>query len=632
MTEKTVKKFVDFCREYCRLPEYDEKIRDLIFDIKNNNHNDDYYNGIIENYKNNFSILDAILDKNDTSSEIVEKIVNEFINGMPKEITKDFRVANSIENIVGRILCKEISPKMLDDLTRGYSYYIKEILSFNYFQEKADSTKVNIIPQKNIQSLCNSFLKRKSLRTIPSKTPFCFITDNDFALSVIHNSKADEIVFTAVAMNKNLSDKVRDEAFDLGVNYLDLDISKTGLTEHMINEIYESAVQTYTELELNPVTYYGKKEYSKDEIKAFEQCCDCLRSMVSRRLLNESLQNDLFNRIVYLNQKSGNYLLQELLTRTKSEYIFNNLSSVRNQSDLSYSVCRNEYIPENILNDKINEYFGIMEAKRKAVPTYILQFFDYLIGIRKLDDKILKTMCNLDLGCDDSIAISVYASQNVLNDIIQKHKNERDYSQKTLVYHALFNLIVKATDMSIDKQEFLLNNIIDLPFSNITIVNDKDKRNLDRIIKDTIIRNFSINYQENNPLTKEDKIKLREKIKEFNENCTDKSLKTYSNVIEKVFEYIDNKEADGIKDKDIELHKLKTKLFDNISCFSWKVNEKPSYFFTNIEQFAEECINTMNKIKELGDDVEKMKQIHDFLDFLDNENKIKKDKEDLEER
>ena len=615
MNENTIREFANMCQKItrCKFQEYSDEMKNLIINIQDKPHDNEFYNNLIENYKTDFAVISTILKKDDISAEIVERIANECLPELSKDVGKHTDKDLALGKLVNKVLHKEISEKTIDNLVKRFPSHVKGTIIDN--ESKS-------IPQKNVGALCDSFLKRKALRANPLQTPFVLIKDDAVAFACLyHSPKCDETVATPIAMNENLSDEVRNEAFDFGVDFNRLYLTQYGVTEHMVKEIYDCIIQSYSELELNPLTY-SKKRYNKEMVKTFERSCEYLYDLISNDLLPESLQNDLFNRIVSLKQKSQNRILQRLLMKTKSKYIFDNLDLIQNQRDVVYALINNKNIPENVMNEKIDKYYKILKTRKASSPEYVLHLFYHLAKTRELNDEIIKTICGFSIY-HYGIVKSPYVSKEILNLISEKYKNEIYKHGSPILYNALFNNVVRSTGFDIEKQNYLLQNFHVFPLNRLSMKKGEPENqsyNFEKEIEKHAEKMFALNSDfDHNPLTKDDKIKLRETLKNFADNCEDREYKLCYDAFVKMFKCVDNLES--TKNKEItenNLLKIKYELYNNIHTFSSKNSVNPENFFLDIDDFAKNCIDTMNKIRSLGDDISGMKEIHEFLNYIEN--------------
>ena len=453
---------------YSCFPEYNEDTAFLINDIISNKHSVEYYLDVINKNKLNYYVLDAILSRDDISDLIIENVVYNALPQLKKDMCNSQKGVELFDSLIKKILHKKNSEMIVENMVKNYPSHIKDIMYF--------SLDNNTIPESTVKLLCNSFLKRKSLRKIPMQTPFVLLKDNDFAKSLLKNPKSDEAVFTAIAINKNLNNDIRNDAYDLGIDLSHAMTSHFFMTNYMVSEIYNCIVQTYTEMELNPESYKYRHKYDKEAVRLYEKSQMLLSSMVKEHLLPESLEIDLFNRIISLNQRTSNNVLQYLLMNTASDYIFDRIDLVRNKKDIYNAVTYGEYIPDYIKDNKIQECYNIIKNKKGKLCEYQEFFLNLVIKDRKIDNKIIYALNDTN-KFNDALALSAYTPPDIIDDVIKKTKDHLRVGEilyvkydEIFIYYALLNKVLCNSGIGVEARKYLLENFHTLPLSGVRYV------------------------------------------------------------------------------------------------------------------------------------------------------------------
>ena len=465
MENKDTKKLFDFfgqMRVYqynifrYSIQPYDLSIQKKVSEILNHSVDDDYFANIVK-------------DKNTTNIELLAVVNNK---NCPMPIKEDIVINRKLGScypfsFVKYFLANKVSDKTVDTLTKLYHNEVQAMLDG---RGRYCDVDVSIIPDENIIKLCDAFMKRKALRRNVCSVPFVHLKDDDAAKKYLNSPKCDEVVCTAIAGNKNLSDEIRNEAYNRGVNPQML----YDYTPDIIKDIYEMTVFTYTEMEINPATYDTKK-YSKQQRIPYENATGFLLELIRRNKLPESLQIDLFNRIIAMHLKKRNRILETLLRYGTSKYIIENAGLVKNAKD-RLSVYLNEMMPHEEYNNGIlsiiNQYKDYSKSK-KSIPQYV-EIFLTRIAYKDDEENLRKIFSLKQESLFYHLASNNKCPEDILSKIVDyyKEKGNLESSDKQVLLSVFKNQFIHSLDLSDDTKNVLFHAF---PAYLSALINNKDE-------------------------------------------------------------------------------------------------------------------------------------------------------------
>ena len=466
MTEKDKALFVNFIKKSSylyynifgyKIFDFDSVTEERVSKILNHPADDAYFQDIVNN-KDSKSI-DFLAVLNNTNCPITIK--ENMLQSRGKEIKKNHGFA-----FVMYFLAQDVLPKTIDTLVKLFPKEIHGILNGKVFRYNNLKEEDVVITDKNVIALCDAFMKRKALRRSVEQTPFPLLKDKKKTKKYLENPKSDEVVFTAIADNKNLSYEVRDVAYEKGVNPVVL----MNFTPNMIKDVYNLAIYTYMEMEINPLTYNTKK-YSKQDRLPYENACGFLTSLVRNGKLPESLQIDLFYRLISLRQKNRNHLLESLLIYTTSPLVINSYTLVKNNKD-RLSVYLNDNITKEMHDGIIENISKEYKDSKKAMPEYVEDFLKSLSYKGNDDDIRFVYSLNRD-NLVHALSNNTRTPTDILNDIISRHVKSGvldDAAKQDILYASKTKLF-----REIDCDEKIKSGLVEVFPSYLSVLTEENK-------------------------------------------------------------------------------------------------------------------------------------------------------------
>ena len=284
------------------------------------------------------------------------------------------------------------------------------------------------IAEKNIKPLCDLFMRRKTARAKFSCTPFRYIKDEELAKYYLNHPKCDENVRVAIATNPFLPDSIRNEAFRGGVDTNG--ICFHNLTEDIAKEIYSSAITTYMESGYSP---QNPPEQGNEDKRGYNDACSALYYLFSYYPLPESIYIDFFNRMVSIGLTNVNGSLGSAISKTKSEYILENIESVKNKDNFAHIFYNKNFETkdlEEILLSAISEKTKTIRKPKKC-PNYIHDYIRALTSNRTLSEVAYNEILNRVENSASDIVKSPYTPISILQKIQKMYEPDMKHYMNT---------------------------------------------------------------------------------------------------------------------------------------------------------------------------------------------------------
>lgn len=620
MTEKQIEKFVKYALEcnYITISfkeKYNYKDKDKIVALSTEPVSEETVNKLME--EKDYMKLIAIMSNPKNPVKYTEDIVLMAIeqgNYFPyrdfSEMLRKYIILKSLE--------RDLSEKTLNEMMKKQFSIVSDALGKYEDKTWGNDFTYKEISEHNLETMVKLFMRRKSYRRNAAIQPVRYIKNEEIARECLDHPKCDEVTRTAIAKNKNLSDKIRDEAFDGGVDYKEFYVD---LTPHMINEVYESVVSAYTDGLVNPANYGKINGHSPAEIKAdkkpHENARYFLKQMIENGAVTESVEIDLFNRIADYQSNYTNPLLIALLINTKSEYIFNHLNSIKHKYDVVFGYD-NPNIPKDIVDKKTEEYvkkFG----NKSQMPQYAEFYFDRIGRKYELPDSIYQYFLNKYKNEPSEILHRVeygFIPNRYLNEIMENRKDVLVKVRNSVDIDVVIYNICAVADIfrkHLSVQE--ATNMLSYMDSSGMISRIKRTQKNDEFIIEDLSGN---NYYFKELLERYKKIdtekieNIKKDFKDRIEKTKDPYLKTlYNSMInnldileeakntDMVEGFLNNKNLFFIQEYFLNTKEngaLIQKVSNVTSKFCDEVMENPVNMYLKCEQYAEEAIEFMEKV------------------------------------
>lgn len=543
-------------------------------------------------FQDNPYVLYAMVMHKNVPQYIVNDIVSDIIDD------KKFKGTILRNDILFKSLYHDISQRNVIGIWNEMGTGI--FLRLNGFSHKSNPTDKETYPfaENTTQLLCCFAMRSKKNRNFDINClPFYFLKDENFAEKILDKKKCDEITRTAIASNPFLPDRIRNKAYENGIDPL----HTIHFTEHMINDLYSIAAETYTEMPLNPYTKL-RKTSTKEELSAYNTAKKFLCKVLYNRELPESMEIDLFNRLQKINiNNSHDEVLFYLLQNTQSSKVLKGIYHFRFNSNTEVAF-QNPYMPKSILKQRMEE-LAKQVRKMKKLPSTNDKYRTFMYGIKNIalenDDypNIIKyaPIAQLDEICGSIYMPKLYlnqVSENALSNIKQTDEIYQSYIEQRidLIYKCTLNEILKDVFSSTDDFE----KFCDMVRASMRIYYPEKEEKIDR-------RGYcSVSALMNGleELTEEQKgtvVKIIEEKKKEYTGIQKEFLQTLSEKI-KLASCI----SDHIQKKDYSIFKtdiLKHMFDDALYFFGEKYKNDPLGFYMEIDSFAKETMPLLEEIE-----------------------------------
>lgn len=313
------------------------------------------------------------------------------------------------------------------------------------------------------------------------KEPFRLINNSAYLKDVLENPMCNESIREAIVNNVLISDEIRMQAFNDGVNFHNIYSAPVKAKDI----IFKSAVEAYTDLSINPLTKADKTiSKSIDEINIYNGAIKLLSTKLMHNFFSEEHQLDLVYRLKDLHGgKVKDNVLGLLFQYTTSKKVLN-MASLFNINEDVEKAFQNNNIDKDILMKRCEILFNeldkdnyIKKDKKGTIESVIANF-------TLSDDKYEKILSSdIENGLLIKVANSYHTPKHILDKTIDrcdellsffKH-NENKYSTFTV------------STISDAKWDAILSKIIK---------NYLDCSEFESIHK--ILNNFAINYKRMN--------------------------------------------------------------------------------------------------------------------------------------
>lgn len=360
-----------------------------------------------------------------------------------------------------------------------------------------------------------------------------------------------ESVMTAIVMNDNLSSLTRQKAYDNGIHFEDIDFCK--LPAEICKDIYQSAIETYTDVE-----YKTKGDYKYKIMSAGMT----LSSLLSQPNLPQSCQLDLHMRLRTMNSREDIVNLASILAREcHSPDVIPHLCSYPSKYD-PHHIIQNQYTPSHVLfkmGDRIAERFSKTEVPISPIVEYKSKA--NLIGILEKTALSKKSYVEILNREDPVLNIAVFSSTHTAPDIACGEGvtfNSRVKSPQTSIEQLFMELasLYRKSDIGITEAQYkrLTDALKQFCIEQDVFMNQKEEKDLTMLElkpytdyfclknltdKDFEILNKTLNkIKENKWLSKKELPDDFKNIEEFVEEFQEKMFHQYRS--DKVFRDLNN--------------------------------------------------------------------------------------------
>lgn len=326
--------------------------------------------------------------------------------------------------------------------------------------------------QKSLKIIGDCIMPYKKYKTRWYQQPFRLISDEKYLQKILDNPKCNETIRESIVNNTLVSDNIRMEAFNGGVNFDNIIYAPKEAKDIIFNSIME----TYTDLNVNPVTRKNRN-FSKSEIKVYNRAINAMSYKLNHRFFNEEHQLDLAYRIYDLHGgKEKDCVLGLMFKYTDSKKVLEMANMFHLSSDVEIAY-QNPLMDKEMLMKRSEELFKkLNKNKTWNVPEAKYNTFVTLIKNHPLSDENYQIILNS--GIDNNLlsycAGSYYTPKHILDDIIKvcdKHlasfndigtkprfQYKVDYLNE-VKWIATFNKVIKecATPEECEKMIIMLN-------------------------------------------------------------------------------------------------------------------------------------------------------------------------------
>lgn len=424
--------FLGYCRNhlnrygtggFSQLPLYNEREYKKINDFLNTPHNKRNYEKFYD--KDDEFSKEIIMSDENAPYEIKNKIILDSKSGITNYIMKKYLEIELTQKDLEYLFNNHLNELQLA-LSSMISSNRETMYSFDS-DVRAKSYNTNIA-EKNIKPLCDLFMRRKTVRAKFCCTPFRYIKDEELAKYYLNHPKCDESVRVAIATNPFLPDGVRNEAFNGGIDTNGIQFYS--LTEDIAKEIYSSAITTYMESGYSPQNPPLKGNEDK---KGYNDACSALHYLFSYYPLPESIYIDFFNRMVSIGLTNANNPLGYVISKTKSDYILENIESVKNKDNFAHIFYNKNFETkdlEEILLSAIIVKTKVIR-KPKKYPNYIHDYIRILTSSRTLSEVTYNEILSRVENSASDIVNSPYTPISVLQKIQKMYEPDMKHYMNT---------------------------------------------------------------------------------------------------------------------------------------------------------------------------------------------------------
>lgn len=349
--------------------------------------------------KDSFPVLLAGLQTHLVPKSVTKQIINNF--DMFKNpyrrgcVIEDERLLQAvIANDIHLYDLENVASKMDKDFIYVLEFYSKNIENNKKYLES--------IPEDVKIFIAKKALKEFSVAGIPYSNSTIqilnFIQDESALRKIFFEDKIElpisftntqaENVRTELINNTYLSNEFKDEMFSAGCHWLRL--KADSFTPNMISEIYESCIDTYTEL-YDKTTKRPKRGWEF----TYRESQDMISKLLKSGKMPESMQVDLAMRIIGKENKKMDYDLQELFQQTKSENILKMAENIKSK-DKNYAY-ENPHMPKDILEKRANNLCEkmtkfLVKGTPEKIPTIWDDYIQLTLMRTKIEDEHYKML------------------------------------------------------------------------------------------------------------------------------------------------------------------------------------------------------------------------------------------------
>lgn len=581
------------------LKNYNEKIRTDINKISFDNGSmilSEEWDRLYKESKGNSALQYAIAKCKNAPSHIVGAIIKD-IDTSDLSKNDDFIDIKYITDTFFESLKHDIDEDALNIVTKyfsknKYAELIKKMSSIS----QENSLSNNPFKEKNIEKLCLAMLKNKSARKDLLGTPYRFITNSDFADELLRNKKCDEGICTCIANNAFLPDNIRNRAFDMGVNYMNI----YNPTKEMIDTMYLSCVESYFDVfhgDYKSRTSGGFNDLTASESKTYKNVVYNLAHLINRHLLTESQELDLINRFEFLyEKKKTDYILSILFSNTKHEEVIKkvNLFAKTRFTDAAY---KNKNMPLKLRSWRIDEICKKLERTNGNVTCE-----EYFIVSSAIKDKILNHQ--------QKEIIAKYLSKDVwlMNSLIKSGCQKMEL----VILQAGIDREIMRINKTYKKGYMFSGNyhrtraITEILIQNNQLSNEK-------MLQSFIDATYCIHLS-NDALKDEEKIKDAFRLIDFVKTINNSEYKKLLSILEDsaAIEYFDEtkKYFEYLKDS-LVLSKKLSKILDDKTYSEFSLNQLKYVLKENINDFFNKNENVIDFYNNIGEYSQKITPLID---------------------
>ena len=421
---------------------------------------------VYENNKKDIAVLLTLLNTKMCPTDIVSKMLNEI------EFAKDtssgrikyesYEQRSLIANIINYDLCDKDLQFIFDIDGNGV---------LNLFDTYSCNLKKEIdIPQHNVEKIaeyyCGKFTDGKfnRYRTPKELLPLTYVKNDDVVRKIVMTNPL-EMIITQAINNPHISEKLKNELFELGPRYENI----SEFTFDTACSMYETAIETFDEA-------YDEK--TKTVVKGFANSYWDAKCVISQLLkthsLPPSLEMDFAKRIVNRKDRSQDQLTADLFRYTKNPDILRLAPEIKSKDkEIAY---KNEYMPADVLKSYVEKMCDKMikltnANKRNDIPGIWYEHIKNAVPRIKLDDKHYDIILNTG-GESECIAIaqSPYTPEHILKSLIttfdlEKYNMRKNTHSEKVKFSAQLNLFFRNNDIDNATKSSIYKFIQDAPYN-----------------------------------------------------------------------------------------------------------------------------------------------------------------------
>lgn len=315
-----------------------------------------------------------VLQEMASYDNLPEDIRDSMINYLIKTSKTKFYNMEQRDYILCNLFSKPLSKKQADTIIW---FYEKENDVFSNFIALSKD-----IPEENLKRIIENFLPQKSKTnrveiTGSLRAALLNIRDEEYVKLILKSPLCKENVRNLLIQNKNLSDEIKKEIWNEGVDIEHIGNAKN-ISKEIMEDIYNSVVYALTESEVNPRSVEDKsipRGTDRNIITAYEKAKNIMIVLIQSNTLTEDMEYDLYERFKDMDLRRNNDVLSALIHFTKNEKILRDCVKNIKSEAIIRECMRNEHMPEDIVQREaekiIKQYNKKQTLSRKNKDTLI---------------------------------------------------------------------------------------------------------------------------------------------------------------------------------------------------------------------------------------------------------------------